>query len=130
MKEKLSDLINKSKEFLNTNLKPNLLKIDSKVDSLIPNPKIKKIAYIGVGSLFGFMLLIIILGILVSPLRKNVQTTTTTIKKPNIILTSPEPQKELSEAEKEIKKLENSIKSMTFPESVLNIPLVERNLTI
>lgn len=77
------------------------------------------------------MLLIIILGILVSPLRKDSQTTTTTtIKKPNIIVVSPEPQKELSEAEKEIKKLENSIKSMTFPKNVLNIPLVERNLTI
>lgn len=131
MKEKLTDSINKLKEFLNANLKPNLLKIDAKVDTLIPNPKIKKIAYIGAGSLFGFMFLIIIIGILVSPFRnKGTQSTGESLKKTIIITSTPEPKKELTESQKEIIKLGEEVKNITFPESVLNLPIIEKDLSI
>lgn len=110
---------------------PLIQSVDVKVNTLIPNPKIKRIAYIGIGSLFGFMFLLIIIGILVSPFRnKNVQDTTSTLKKPINIISTPEPQKELSASQKEIIKLGEEVKNLTFPESVLNLPIIERDLSI
>ena len=67
--------------------------------------------YIGVGSLFGFMFLIILLGLLLSPFRNNTVDLGTKLNKPNIVSVSPEPQKELSETQKEILNLENRIKN-------------------
>lgn len=126
MKEKLIQLINKS---INT-VKPILLTIDTKIVTLIPNPKIKKILYIGIGSLFGFMFLIILLGLLLSPFKKQEQDSGTILNKPNIVSTSPEAQKELTATEKEILNLETKIKELKFPESILNIPALETNLSI
>lgn len=130
MKEKIKILIDKAKTILITYVKPALISVDGKINTLIPNPKIKKLAYIGVGSLFGFMFLIIFIGILVSPLRNRSNDSDTVLKKPNIIVSSPEPQKELNDTQKEILKLENEINNITFPESELNIPVIERGLTI
>ncbi len=130
MKEKLILLKDKLKIIFANYVKPTLIAIDTKVNTLIPNPKIKKIAYIGMGSLFGFMFLIIIIGILVSPLRNTPSDNGIVIKKPNTIVSTPEPQKELSDTQKELLKLENQINDTTFPESELNIPLIERELTI
>ncbi len=131
MQEKLKGILTKASEFINLKIKPFVLKIDSKVNELIPNPKVKKMAYIGFGSLFGIMFLIIMIGILIIPFRgNNVDKNIETVKKPNVIIESPEPKIELSENQKEILKLKNSIKDLNFPESVLNIPFVEREITI
>ncbi|MFZ3301504.1 MAG: hypothetical protein WA152_02205 [Microgenomates group bacterium] len=111
-------------------IKPKLILFDEKVNTFLPNPKIKKIAYITVGSLFGFMFLIIILGLLLSPLRNNSRDEGTVLKKTNIIVDSPKPQIELNENQKQILMLENEIKELKFPESILNIPIIESNLTI
>mgnify|MGYP001570413990 FL=1 len=117
-------------QLFNNSLKPKLIMFDAKINSLVPNPKIKKILYIGVGSLFGFMFLIILLGLLLSPFRNNTVDLGTKLNKPNIVSVSPEPQKELSETQKEILNLENRIKELRFPESILNIPVIERDLSI
>ncbi len=123
----MKDIFEKAKQ----SLAIGLLSLDNKVTVLIPNPKIKKILYIGIGSLFSVMLIIIVLGLLLSPFRNNQQSTDTILKKPNIVnSTTPEPQKELTAVEKEILNLETRIKVMTFPESKLNIPLIESNLSI
>jgi len=104
--------------------------LDTKVSTLVPNPKTKKIFYIAIGSLFGFMFLIIILGLILSPFRNQKQETGTTLNKPKIIVSSPKPQVELSDTEKVILDLETKIKELKFPESILNIPQIERNLSI
>ncbi len=129
--QKINELLTKFKEFIGLKVKPNLLKIDAKIDLLIPNPKIKKVAYIAVSSIFGFMFLIIILGIIISPLRNKSQVSTTQrVKKTATSQPSSKPQKELTDTEKEVLKLENKINEMTFPESLLNIPVIERDLSI
>lgn len=109
-------------------VKPKLILIDEKVNTFLPNPKIKKIAYIAIGSLFGFMFLIIILGLLLSPMRK-ADNNETILNKTNIITDSPKPQAELNENQKQILLLENEIKELKFPESILNIPVIESNLS-
>ena len=111
-------------------IKPKLILFDEKVNTFLPNPKIKKIAYIAIGSLFGFMFLIIILGLLLSPLRNSNNDEGTVLKKTNIIVDSPKPQVELNENQKQILMLENEIKELKFPESILNIPVIENNLSI
>lgn len=122
MKEKITQLFSN----LVSQIKPILTIIDEKINTLMPNLKLKKILYIGVGSLFGFMFLIILLGLLLSPLR-NQGTSNSGIKlnRPSIINASPEPQKELTETQKEISKLETRIKELKFPESTLNMPVLE-----
>lgn len=109
-------------------VKPKLILIDQKVDTFLPNPKFKKIAYIGVGSLFGFMFLIIFLGLLLSPLRKTGDDGLL-LNKPKIIVDSPRPEVNLTEKQKEILKLQTEINEVRFPESVLNIPIIESNLS-
>lgn len=126
MKDKILQLVN---NFVSI-IKPKLVVFDSKVSGLIPNPKIKKTVYISVGSLFGFMFLIIIFGIILSLFKNQDQTSGTILNKPNVIVTSPKPQTELSETEKQILNLENRIKELRFPESILNIPQIEKDLII
>jgi hypothetical protein len=111
-------------------VKPKIILLDQKIDTFLPNPKIKKIAYIAIGSLFGFMFLIIVLGLLLSPLRNVKKSDGLTLKKTNIIVDSPKPQIELNENQKQILMLENEIKELKFPESILNIPVIESNLSI
>lgn len=109
-------------------IKPKLVLFDQKVDTFLPNPKVKKIAYIGVGSLFGFMFLIILLGLLLSPFRKT-QDNRLLLNKPKIVVDSPKPEVNLTEKQKEILKLQTEINEMNFPESLLNIPVIESNLS-
>lgn len=110
---------------------PKLIILDTKITTLIPNPKLKKVLYIGVGSLFGFMFLIIILGIILSPFRKDTQSTNNTVlNKPNILSSSPTTQVELSETQKQLLKLETQIREMRFPQSILNLPTLESNIEI
>lgn len=104
--------------------------LDTKISTLIPNPKTKKIFYIAIGSLFGFMFLIIFLGLLLSPLRNQTKENNISLNKTKIIVSSPKPEEELSETQKQILNLETKIKEMRFPESILNIPTVERNISI
>lgn len=118
---KLKQIVSNSKD----KVRPAITAFDTKVTNLIPNPKIKKILYIGVGSLFGFMFLIILLGLLLSPLRNTFQETGTVLNKPSILNTEPEKQKELTELQKQILNLETEIKELRFPESTLNMPILE-----
>lgn len=111
-------------------LMPKLVILDSKISILVPNPKTKKILYISIGSLFGFIFLIIILGIIISPFRNKDGSSEIILNKPQIETSSSTPQKELSETEKNILNLETRIKEIRFPESILNIPIVETDLKI
>lgn len=109
-------------------VKPKLIIFDQKVNTLLPNPKIKKIAYIAIGSLFGFMFLIIILGLLLSPLRNTNNSDGLILKKTNIVVDSPKPQVELTENQKQIILLEKNIKELSFPPNILNIPMIQFDL--
>lgn len=126
MKEKLITTIKTVIE----KVKPKVILIDQKVDTFLPNPKLKKIAYIAVGSLFGFMFLIILLGILLSPFRQTNNENGTVLKKAKIVADSPKPEVVLNDNQKQILMLENEIKELKFPESILNIPVIESNLSI
>lgn len=126
MKEKLITTIKTVIE----KVKPKIILIDQKVDTFLPNPKLKKIAYIAVGSLFGFMFLIILLGILLSPFRQTNNENGTVLKKAKIVADSPKPEVVLNDNQKQILMLENEIKELKFPESILNIPVIESNLSI
>lgn len=126
MKEKVKETI----RIVIEKVKPKLMLIDEKINTLVPNPKMKKILYIGVGSLFGFMFLIIFLGLLLSPMRSSNDSTGAILKKPNIISEPTESQVELNENQKQILKLETEIKEMKFPASSLNIPAIESGLSI
>jgi hypothetical protein len=131
--EKFKETQNKIIEFLSQlklKISPKLIELDTKFATFMPNPKIRKIVYIAVSSLFGFMFLIIIIGILVAPLRNKTVDDGILIKKPNVTISTPEPQKELNKTQKEILKLQNDINNVTFPESELNIPVIERGLTL
>lgn len=125
MKEKIRQLTTN----LTGTIKPKLVLLDSKVTTFIPNPKLKKILYIGVGSLFGFMFLIILLGILLAPFRREAPQTLTTTK---IVLptSSPDEPVVLTETQKKILELETKIKELRFPEGILNIPVIESNISI
>lgn len=124
MKEKIN-------QFFVNNIKPKLAIVDQKINALIPNPKTKKILYVALGSLFGFMFLIIILGILFSPLKnKNVATDTITKKTSVINTAAPASALPLSETEQKLLDLETSIKSLRFPESILNVPMLEFDIKI
>lgn len=125
--------MNKIKEIyanLKLRIAPKLVLIDTKVTTFIPNPKYRKITYIAISSLFGFMFLIIILGLIFSPLKNNNDQKGLTLKKPEIVTTSPLPEAELSEIQRKILDLEAKIKDLKFPESILNIPVVERDIEI
>ncbi|MDP3014494.1 MAG: hypothetical protein Q8M92_09645 [Candidatus Subteraquimicrobiales bacterium] len=126
MKEKIIQITNNFISFV----KPKLLMLDTKINNFVPNPKTKKILYITVGSLFGFIFLIIILGIIISPFRNIDRSSGIILKKPQIETFSPAPQKELSETQKKILGLEIKIKEMRFPESTLNIPVLESEIKI
>jgi len=115
---------------LKQTLSPKLLVLDSKFQSLIPNPKLRKILYISVLGLFGFMFFLIILGLILMPFRKNAGTNGFSLTKPKIVIPSPSPTKELNETQKELLNLGNKIKDLKFPESILTIPVIESNIKI
>ena len=110
-------------------VKPKLSLLDAKFQTFMPNPKLRKITYIAISSLFGFMFLIIFLGLFLSPLRTT-EPGGTVINKPNIVVGSPTPEPVLSATQAEILRLETKIKEMRFPESILNIPVIEKDITI
>lgn len=111
-------------------IKPFFLKLDEKFTVLIPNPKLRKISYIMTGLLFGFMFLIILLGLLLSPMSSNTKATPSLFKKPETVSSSPKPQVELSKKQVQIGELQTKINEMKFPESILNIPIIESELKI
>jgi len=134
MKNKLnqliSSLVSTIREAWESTLKPKLLTLDAKITIFLPNLKLKKILYILIGSLFGFMFLVIIVGIITSPFRNKNNSQETVLNKPQIKTSSPAPQKELTETLKKILDLEIKIKDMRFPESTLNIPVLESDIKI
>ena len=124
---------NKIKEFINNlklKLQPKLSALDLKFAALMPDFKLRKIVYITMGSLISFMILIILLGILVSPLRNRPVSSGTTLNKPNIVNVTSVPEDELSETQKKLKLLEEQIRNLKFPESNLNIPVIEFDIKI
>ncbi|WKZ25394.1 MAG: hypothetical protein QY322_03330 [bacterium] len=109
-------------------IKPKLIAIDQKITTFLPNPKVKMLVYITLGSMVGFMFLIIILGLLLSPLRRVDTNTGTVLNKPNIIVESPKPQVELTENQEQILILGNEVKDLSFPPNILNIPVIQSDL--
>jgi hypothetical protein len=127
-------MINKIKSVIQSiinSVKLKLILLDEKFAKLITDSKLRKIMYFFVGGFLGFILLIIIVGIISLPFRKTSNRDDgLTLNKPNIINSSPVPQKELNETQKSLLNLENKIKDLKFPESILNIPVIEDNITL
>ncbi len=116
-----------------TAIKPRLILADEKFAKIITDSKLRKIMYIFVGSFLGIMFLIIVVGIIALPFRKSNLDSNSNgfiLNKPNIIVASPIPQKELNETQKKLLNLENRINELKFPESILNIPVVQSGLNI
>ncbi len=112
-------------------VKPKLILLDEKFAKLITDSKLRKIMYFFVGGFLGFVVLIIIVGLISLPFRGgSAQSDNFIINKPKIINSSPVPQKELNETQKSLLNLENKIKDLKFPESILNIPVIENNITL
>ncbi len=112
-------------------VKPKLILLDEKFAKLITDSKLRKIMYFFIGGFLGFIVLIIIVGIITLPFRvTNNNDGGLVLKRPNIVNSSPIPQKELNETQKSLLNLENRTKDLKFPESVLNIPVIEKNLSI
>jgi len=124
---KISNTIN---QLFNNSIKPKLQILDIKFQSLIPNPKLRKILYISLASLFSFMFLIIILGLILSPFRKGANLDDTTLNKPKIVVYSPTPEAVLTETQQQLLDLENEIRDLKFPESTLTIPIIESDINI
>lgn len=120
---------NKIKKIIES-VRPKLATLDLKFQSLIPNPKLRKVLYYGTGGLFGFMFLLIFLGLLLSPFRNKNSQNGFSLSKPKVEISSPLPKKELNENQKKILDLENKIKDLKFPESILTIPTIESDLHI
>lgn len=124
------NLKSKIKEFIEK-MKPKLVLLDEKFAKLITDTKLRKIMYFFVGGFLGFVVLIIIVGLVSLPFRgRNIQSDNFTINKPKISNSSPAPQKELNETQKSLLNLENRTKDLKFPESILNIPVVQSNINI
>lgn len=118
---------------LKTKLQPKYVALDAKFAKLITDSKLRKIMYIFVGSFLGIMFFIIVVGIIALPFRKSNLDSNSNgfiLNKPNIIVASPIPQKELNETQRKLLNLENKIKELKFPESILNIPVVQSGITI
>jgi hypothetical protein len=129
----VKEILNKIKVILSnfkSKISPKLLEIDTKFAEFMPNPKLRKLAYITSTSLFGFMFLIIILGLLLSPFRNNGATNQSLFKKPNIIQESPKSQTKLNENQKQINEFKKEIDNLNFPDTRINIPIIENNLSI
>lgn len=118
------------KEKIKTLTQSIINSVKPKLEVLIPNPKLRKVLYYGVGGLFGFMFLLILLGLLISPLKKNNNFDSYQPNKTKVEKSSPAPKGELSETERKIIDLENKINEFKFPESILTIPSIKDNLTI
>lgn len=126
IKTKISELFLKVKNWILS----KLITFDAKFQTFMPNPKLRKISYITVTVLVGFMFLIIILGILISPFRNRPVSPGLILNKPNIKSTTPEPEVALSPTQQKLLKLETDIKNLVFPESILNIPVIEFDIKI
>ncbi|KKP47207.1 MAG: hypothetical protein UR39_C0005G0020 [Candidatus Woesebacteria bacterium GW2011_GWA1_33_30] len=111
-------------------LKPKLLSLDMKFQSLIPNPKLRKLLYYAIGVLFVFMLFLILLGLILSPFMKNGDSDGLTLNKPKIEAPSPATRVNLNSTQKELLELENKVRDLKFPESILTIPNIESGIKI
>lgn len=118
----IADLIN--------SIKPKINLLDSKFESLIPNPKLRKVLYIFVGGMFGLMFLLVLVGLILSPVTKNGNSNLFVLNKPQIIVPSPTPLVNMRDDQKRLLKLRNEIRNLKFPESILTIPTIESDLKI
>ena len=112
------------------NIKPKLNLLDKKFESLIPNPKLRKVLYISVISLFGFMFFLILLGLILSPFANKNNSIGFTLNKPKIVAPSPVSEINMRDDQKKLLDLKNRIKDLRFPESLLTIPTIESKLSL
>lgn len=109
---------------------PKIGSVDTKISTLIPDIKLRKILYILLGSVFVFIFLIIILGTIFVNLENIPKPDTLILNKPEINTATNETLDESTKIQEEMLQLETSIKKMVFPDSLLNIPQIKTGLSI
>lgn len=125
----IKETVSKRIEELKIKIGPLLAKIDSQFIALVPNENLRKIIKIATKVLGILFVLIIFLGIILSPFRVNSNKDTgTNLNKPNIVVSSPIPTKEPTDVMKKLFNLQNQINNLSFPDSSLNIPYIETGL--
>lgn len=124
--------MSKLKEFIQKiklSLTPKLMLVDSKLQTVIPNSKLRKVVYITILTFAGIIFLMIFLALVLSSGR-NSNNQGFILNRPKIQAGSPAPQRELTLTEKELSNLKNEINDMKFPESTINIPKLETKITL
>lgn len=122
MKEKITEILSK--------IKVKLAPIDSKMQSLIPDAKIRKILYIGLGAIASIFVLLILLAIILTPLRVTSDQTGSIFRRPEIKQGEEKKEVLLTPNQTKIKNLSEKIKSLQFPESLVNPPEILLEITI
>lgn len=125
MKNNINNFLAKLKEKVN----PFAAKIDTKLSKIIPDIKLRKIVYFSLLGLVGFVTLIFTIAIF-SLVRIKSPEDSLLLKKPIIKNTSPIPQKDLTQIQKELMDIFEETKILKFPESIFNIPQIEREISI
>ena len=125
----LKETISKKIEELKIKIGPLLSKVDSQFIALVPDENLRKIIKIATKVLGILFVLIILLGIILSPFRVNSNKGSgTSLNKPNIVVSSPIPTKEPTDVMKKLYSLQNQTNNLSFPDSSLNIPFIETDL--
>lgn len=125
----LKETISKKIEELKIKIGPLLSKVDSQFTALVPDENLRKIIKIATKVLGILFVLIIFLGIILSPFRVNSNKGSgTSLNKPNIVVSSPIPTKEPTDVMKKLYSLQNQTNNLSFPDSSLNIPFIETDL--
>ncbi len=119
-----------SNNFFINMVKQKFEKLDERFTILIPNQKIRRALYIYSGVFLGLVLLILLIGIIFLPFKNEKIDDEFVLNKPAVIISSPVPSEELSNTDKKLLNIEGRINDLKFPESIINIPVIESDIEI
>ena len=119
-----------SNNFFINIVKKKFEKLDERFTILIPNQKIRRALYIYSGVFLGLVLLILLIGIIFLPFKNEKIDDEFVLNKPAVIISSPVPSEELSNTDKKLLNIEGRINDLKFPESIINIPVIESDIEI
>ena len=127
MKMETNNILSQSSS--NSKLKLLYDKIDAKLVKFIPDTKLRKVVIFALIGLLMFFILIIFLGIIVSTGRPR-QNLGYFLNKPDILSTSPLPEKPKTPMQENLSKLKTQINSLDFPPGDLTMPIIETEISL